>query len=117
MFFGTLSLLLGCHCYEAVPMPLRSLPVLTPDGVIVEVAANPVASERSSLFIFIVSYIILFPCPFGCNGRLVSHPLSEDACISVLAALLLQVCSNLAAKTMRKGRNHLRNPPRNDTTG
>jgi len=67
-------------------MPLRSLPALTPDGVIVEVAANSVTSERSSLFIFIVSYIVSFPCPFGYNGRLVSHPLSEDACISVLAA-------------------------------
>jgi len=40
---------------------------------------------------------------------LVSHPLSENARISLR---LVQVCSNLAAKTMRKGRNDSRNSPR-----
>ena len=50
------------------------------------------------------------------NRSLVSQLPFEDAFHLVRSSRLLSVCPNLAARTIRKGRNDPRNDPRNDAS-
>jgi hypothetical protein len=61
--------------------------------------------EESVLFSFFHVLLVIM------SGWETNHCLKTLA--SSLSLRLVQVCSNLAAKTMRKGRNHPRNPSRN----
>jgi hypothetical protein len=81
-------------------------------GQLPENCSQVIRSVKSWLTCFHSGVVVSLSSPAHIAGEAFLKTLA-----SWCSLRLLQVCSNLAAKTMRKGRNHPRNHPRNHTIG